>query len=531
MEALRARVVLARRGRALRSTLLAATAGMVLGAAPAALAQEQQVEAEAGGIGDIIVTARKRQETTQDVPVAVVAISAEKMQQYDLSNLERVAAMTPSFSIGRTPSGSGATLVLRGIGSNTTSIGLEQSVAVIVDGAYYGQGRTINEGFFDLGRLEILKGPQALFFGKNATAGVVSITTADPGNELEVIARAGYEFTAKQVLGEAIVSSPLSDTLGIRVAARASKQYDGYYRQLGTTQLYPTLDRTSTAQVVTPTVHSSEAAGDGRGKEAYIRGTLKWQPTDTFTAVLKANYGINDNNNPSAGSVVYYCPTGALATNPAIACGRRFASSANRTPLDIAATQPFANEDGQQGNQYKSWAANLGLTWSMDDLTISSVTNYNWNRNTFQFDGDSVSRTGAPGVFATEDTDFHAFSQEVRVQTTLGGFWDAMLGGYYQSTTRDYDAWTASGGLENSAATPPYRRYLANQKHSQTKGKTFAAFGQLIIRPVSTVEIAGGLRYTSESKDSYFLQPYSHPIRVAQGIFLPGVTLVSNQDF
>ncbi|WP_459666544.1 hypothetical protein, partial [Novosphingobium sp. 11B] len=82
-------------------------------------------------------------------------------------------------------------------------------------------------------------------------AGVVSITTADPGDKLEVIARGGYEFAAKQVYGEAIVSTPLSDTLGIRVAARASKQFDGYYKQVGTTQTYPTLDRTSTSQVVT----------------------------------------------------------------------------------------------------------------------------------------------------------------------------------------------------------------------------------------------------------------------------------------
>lgn len=130
-----------------RATLLAAVAGLGIGHASPGLAQAAvQSEPQEGGIDDIIVTARKRRETTQDVPVSVVTISAARMQQYDLSSLERVAAQTPSFSIGRTPSGSGATLVLRGIGSNTTSIGLEQSVAVIVDGAYYGQGRTINEG-------------------------------------------------------------------------------------------------------------------------------------------------------------------------------------------------------------------------------------------------------------------------------------------------------------------------------------------------------------------------------------------------
>jgi outer membrane receptor protein involved in Fe transport len=213
-------------GRGAFALLMAGTALAASGTAQAqdrpAGAQPEGDAADQGGIQDIVVTARKRTETTQDVPVAVTAISAATIQKYDLTSLERIAASTPSFVVGRAPSGSGATLVLRGIGSNTTSIGLEQSVAVIVDGAYYGQGRTINEGFFDLGRLEILKGPQALFFGKNATAGVVSITTADPGDRLEVIARAGYEFRAHQLVGEAIVSAPLSDTLGVRLAIRGT---------------------------------------------------------------------------------------------------------------------------------------------------------------------------------------------------------------------------------------------------------------------------------------------------------------------
>ncbi|GLS98844.1 TonB-dependent receptor [Sphingobium jiangsuense] len=493
------------------------------------LAQEQA--ADTGGIQDVVVTARKRAETTQDVPVAVTAISAEKILNYDLSNLERVAAQTPSFVIGRSPSGSGATLVLRGIGSNTTSIGLEQSVAVIVDGAYYGQGRTINEGFFDLGRLEILKGPQALFFGKNATAGVVSITTADPGDRLEVIARAGYEFKAQQMVGEAILSTPVSDTLGVRLAMRASKMGRGYFDQIGTDQIYPTSDRISTAQVVTPTNHVSGPAGDDRGKEFYVRGTVKWEPTSDFTATVKANFGTNEIDNPSAASVLYYCPTGASAGNPAIACGRSFRSSANRFPAAIAASVPYANASGQTGNSYRSWAVNANLNWQLDALSLSSVTNYNWNRNIFQFDGDSVSRAGAPGVFATEWSTYHAFSEELRALTSYDGPVNAMLGGYYQKTKRDYLAWTASGGLENSGAPQSWQRYLANSKDSQTKGETIAAFGQVIVNPSDRIELTGGVRYTHETKDSYFLQPYSHPIRVAQGIFLPNTRIDSNLSF
>jgi outer membrane receptor protein involved in Fe transport len=515
-----------------RAALLTASAGAAFAfCAPAHAQAEPGQSASTGGIEDIVVTARKREETTQNVPVSILAISAERMERYDLTSLERVAAQTPSFVIGRAPSGSGATLVVRGIGSNTTSIGLEQSVAVIVDGAYYGQGRTINEGFFDLGRLEILKGPQALFFGKNATAGVVSITTADPGDRLEVIGKAGYEFTAQQVYGEAIVSTPLSDTLGFRLAVRGSKSGDGYFKQIGTPQVYPTMDRVSTSQVVVPTNHLSDPAGDGRGKEFYARATLKWAPTDRFTATLKANFGSNDMNNPSASSVLYYCPTGSSAGNPAIPCGRKFQSSANRFPDAIAASMPAARDSGQTGNRYRSWAINLNLAYDLDKVMLTSVTNYNWNRNTFQFDGDSVSRSGAPGVFATEDSDFRAFSTEFRALTSFDGILNAMAGIYLQDTRRDYDAWTASGGLENSLASPDYRRYLANSKDSRTDGKTLALFGQLVLKPIEQVEITGGVRYTDEKKDSYFFQPYSHPIRVAQGIFLPGVTLTSKQKF
>jgi iron complex outermembrane receptor protein len=488
--------------------------------------------APTGGVEDIVVTARKRQESTQDVPLAIVAFSPERLAKYDLSNLERIAVQTPSFSIGRSPSGSGATLVLRGIGSNTTSIGLEQSVAVIVDGIYYGQGRTINEGLFDLARLEILKGPQALFFGKNATAGVVSLSTADPGDELEIIGRTGYEFTGQQVFGEAIVSSPLTETLGVRVAARASKMFDGYYDQIGSTRLYRTFDDIVAPIGANPTDRFSDAAGGGRAKEFFIRGTLKWEPTDRLSATLKANFGINENNNPGAGSVLYRCPTGFSALTPLglvdnpIPCRRWFKSSANRFPADLAAIQPAANRDGALGNQYRSWAVTGNVNYKLtDDINITWSNNYQWNKNEFQFDGDSVSApnvllTGAlqppgrRGIFASERTTYRAYSSELRALTSFDSPLNVMIGGYIDDTHRDYDAWTAQQALENSAATPGFRRFLGNSKDSQTDGKTIALFGQAILKPIEEIEITGGARYTHEKKKSYFIQPYSHPLQV-----------------
>jgi outer membrane receptor protein involved in Fe transport len=154
--------------------------------------------------------------------VAVTAISGKQLDKYSMRTIEEIAAGTPQLSVTRGSSGSGATISLRGIGSPYTSIGIEQSVAVNVDGVYYGQGRIINEGFFDMSQVEILKGPQALFFGKNATAGVLSFTSANPTNHFEALGRVGYEFTAKQSTIEAMVSGPVSDTFGLRIAVRAA---------------------------------------------------------------------------------------------------------------------------------------------------------------------------------------------------------------------------------------------------------------------------------------------------------------------
>ena len=146
---------------------------------------------------EITVTARKREENIQNIPVAVTVLSGEELDRLSLRSLEQIASSKPEIVIARGSSGSGATISARGIGSTFTSIGIEQSVAVIVDGVYYGQGRVINEGFFDMKQVEILKGPQALFFGKNATAGAIAFTTANPGSNFEALARAGYELEAR----------------------------------------------------------------------------------------------------------------------------------------------------------------------------------------------------------------------------------------------------------------------------------------------------------------------------------------------
>ncbi|WP_454884153.1 TonB-dependent receptor [Sphingomonas oryzagri] len=532
------------RGSALMATMLA---GLAAGAAhaqdapasatsPTPVAAPTQTAAatpQQGGLEDIVVTARKRAESVQDVPVAITAISSVQVQRRDLTSLEKISASTPQFTVGRASNGAGASLTLRGIGSPSTSIGVEQSVAVVVDGVYYGQGRVINEGFFDLDRIEILKGPQALFFGKNATAGVISLTSADPGSKPEYIFRAGYEFGAKQGYGEAIASIPLTDTLGIRVALRGSKMWGGYYKNRGTDTTYTTTDAATGVSTVHDTTTS--AKDQPQEKEAIGRLTVKWTPTDRLTVNLKGSGTYNNTAGNGWNYVIARCATGSSTLNPSYGCGSDFVIHQNNIPLDIAKVLPHSKSDGALYNTYKSYQGTGTINYKLDDLTLTSVTNYNWNNNKFACACDFQS--SPTGTWATEDASFHAFSEEARALSNFDFPINFMVGGLYQATRRDFQQWVLFAGSENSAADPA-NRYVSYSKLSATEGRTYSGFGQLIWKILPKVEVTGGVRYTHETKRSFFEQPYVNPLLAPGGalpIFIPagapGGVVNANQTF
>lgn len=498
-----------------------------------AVADEAQTptgaDAPQGGLQEIVVTARKRVESAQDVPVAVTVLSAEQIAQKDLTSLEKIASSTPNFSVGRASNGSGATLTLRGIGSSATSIGIEQSVAVVVDGVYYGQGRVINEGFFDLARLEILKGPQALFFGKNATAGVVSITTADPTKTPEYIGRLSYEFQSQQLQAEAIASGPLSDTLGVRIAVRGSKMWGGYFKNVADPVTLSTLD-IATGALTSHTAQPAPKDEPGE-KELLGRVTLKWTPDDRLTATLKASGTDSTTNNSSWNYVAYNCATGYSTLNPTVACGTDFVTHQNNVPTDVAKDLPFAKNDGALYNHYRSFALTGTVNCELGNVTLTSVNNYQTNRNTWACACDFQSSNR--GTWATENSKWHAFSSEFRALTQYDGPVNVMVGGLYQKTKRFFDQWVLTAGatgfaVEDSTAAAE-DRYVTFQKNSQTTGETLAGFGQVTWKLTDTLEAAGGVRYTHETKDSYFVQPYVNAAYA--GVFVPNVYARASQTF
>ena len=204
---------------------------------------------------------------------------------------------------------------------------------------------------------------------------------------------------------------------------------------------------------------------------------------------------------------MFACEGGTSTTSPGTPCTRDFGANTNNLPADIAAATRFARE--KNFNTYHSWGTTGTLDYTLDNLAITSVTNYNWNKNRWSGDIDYQS-SPTTNIWGAEDSRYHAFSSELRVLSKFDFPVNFLVGGYYQTTKRDFAQVVLNNGSENSAAPDGYR-YVTYAKESATKGETLSGYGQLIWKVVPSVEVAGGVRYIHETKDSVFVQPYANP--------------------
>lgn len=195
--------------------------------------------AEATVLDDIVVTARRRDERLIDAPVAITAVSGKKLEAYNVTNFTDIATLVPSLVAGRAASGSSASIFLRGVGSTALSAGFDQSVSFVIDGVPMSRGREINLSQYDVQHVEVLKGPQALFYGKNTTGGLISVVTNGPTDDFQLGLKAGYGFEAAEKYGEGFVSGPIVDTLRGRFAFRISDSDGAFTNSAAETYLDP----------------------------------------------------------------------------------------------------------------------------------------------------------------------------------------------------------------------------------------------------------------------------------------------------
>ena len=245
---------------------------------------------------EVIVTARQQAEGLQDVPVTIAAMTEEDLDRYNITNLVDAAKMVPNMVVNHGGSGNGSGLRLRGIGSSSISAAFDHSVAINLDGVVVNRGRFIHNSYLDMRQIEVLKGPQSLYFGKSATAGVISIMTNDPGDEFEFQVMGGFESEHEGTYAEMVISGPLSDTFGARFAIGMTENDEVFENY--------TADNDPEA--------SFYGADDYYGDESLnARLTLVWNPTDNFEAKLKYSYSEYDNDGAGGAWSEEVCPEGA----------------------------------------------------------------------------------------------------------------------------------------------------------------------------------------------------------------------------
>ncbi len=497
-------------------------AALALAGAPAA-AQAQLV------LEEVIVTAQKRAESLQDVPISVSTLQAEKLQNAGIPNMAALADHVPNLLISDAPVSTN--IYMRGMGSSNNQA-FEQSVGMYIDGVYMGRGRQYRAPFMDIERVEVLRGPQGTLFGKNTVAGAVSVITASPGLDEELGGRLSLSLESYDGrIGEGVLSGALSDTFALRGALK--------YRETG-----GYMDNNFLGQ---------EEPGI---EETVYRISALWAPNDQFDASFK--WGQSDYERTGVPSAVVHYPSqeerdrlypnrSAFATigynimdcfyTRADCPYPRIDNSANQFDFFAEANdKEFANfkdnnygpEPGGNGPNPGGAAAvgknpessenetdngALTLNYDMGGHTFTSVTGYSAYR---YVDGCDCDWLPLQFIARDDDQEFAQWSQELRVASPTGGLFDYIAGLYYEESELEFDRQvvidTNFGGLTQRALgvnslLPLLTRgqYRANQlgrnHYFKQDADSLALFAQGTFNLAEDWRMTLGLRYTEETKE------------------------------
>ncbi|MCK5042178.1 MAG: TonB-dependent receptor plug domain-containing protein, partial [Sphingomonadales bacterium] len=336
---------------------------------------------------EVVVTAQQREQSLSDVPVSVAAISGAKMQEQAMTRMDDIQFAIPNFSI--TETGIGTNVFIRGIGSGINQ-GFEQSVGMFVDGIHHGRSQQARAPFFDVERIEVLRGPQPILFGKNSVAGAVNIVSARPTDEFEGYANVGYETIDQEKTASLVVSGPITDNLKVRVAGRYH-DFDGYLTNT-------TLNRSEPQQ-----------------EDWTLRGTAELDVSDTFSVRLKVERSEFDtigrnieiaNPNPSTHPSF----TG-LTYGQILVLGLGQDASALDQVID---GNRHSNGDFSFNKQTEIV---LGLDWQLGDHDVTATSGYSGFSYSDNCDCDF---TGANVFSLPLEEDYKQYSQEIRI-TSPGG--------------------------------------------------------------------------------------------------------------
>jgi iron complex outermembrane receptor protein len=497
--------MLIRIGHVGRTTLAGLSAlALMIAVAPAqgqiATGQATGASETQGGLEEIVVTARKREESIMTTPVIVQAISSTEVQNLKIQSFNDLASVTPGLQVATAFGTVGTYVYLRGLGNGGAANFGDQDVQLNVDNASLSHGAFYRAGMFDVGQIEILAGPQALFFGKSSSAGIIAIHSADPTAQWESKLTSGYEFNAAETDFDGYVSGPITDSLGIRVAGFHNLQ-KGWMTEDNPTNYRRIPNEEDDGLRLTLKYDGSN-----------LRAKLKAAHFSTYSNMWSGDLGQRICYGPRPVNVGYAYDNCRADTQtqsgPLIGAPNGILGQSNILPYNpnvdwfhssLGDAQAFATgtfdplyKSGQNYTYTHTDQAVLNIDYDIvPGLTLTSVTSFSYL--------DTVD-TGAAWtpLSATSSLLFDLsgelqeqnFSEEIRLTSNWTDRWfNFMVGGLYTPSTI-----TNHTGVEFPAFTVAY---VTDDK---IETDVYSGFGQLLLTPIPHWELSAGLRYSSFKK-------------------------------
>ena len=404
----------------------------------------------------IQVTAQKRSQGLQDVPISISAISGEFLKNANINSLTDMSGSVPNLSITKT--GITNQIGIRGISSGGNK-GFEQSVAMYVDEVYYGRDQLIQLPLVDLERVEVLRGPQPTLFGKNAIAGAISLTSARPTENFEASITSLYEFEHEEFKTTAVVSGPLSDNVKGRFVA-SYREMDGWIENVTLDRMEPSLD------------------------QLYLRGLLEWD-YDDLNILLKAE---SSTFNTLGRAIENHSPVGSY-------------SSIFSGALFVDTDEDYKSQSNGQASDNQVDSIMMKLEYAFGDYTFTSTSAYLQYATDELIDVDYTALDLFNG--STQGEDFKQLSQEFRIASPTDGDIDYIVGIYLQDNElTTYDNVLFGRTFAANPAFVPVVNGSWDRDFSQDS-QVFSAFTQFNWRITDKLSLTAGARYSNEDKSAH----------------------------
>ena len=381
--------------RSLASSSFASAMAISLAMPAVAFAQEAQPApppaAAAAQDNEIVVTATKREQTLQSVPVAVTVTTASTLQRAVIRDVQDLSTVVPALRVEQEQNPSATNFFIRGFGNGANNAGIEPSVGVFIDGVYRSRSSAALSDFPDVSRIEVLRGPQSTLFGKNASAGIVSVTTAEPQFHFGGTLEGTYENYHGVVFKES-VTGPLTDTLAFSLAGGFNHR-DGYVHDLATGQT------------------------ENNRNRWFIRGQALWKPSSQLKVRLIADY---DKINERCCAVVNV-QAGPTATFINLLGGQL------NSPANVYSDTVYNNFDPT--NKITNYGFSGQADYDAGPFKLTSITSWR-KKNTIANEDVDFSSADLIGGNAQQQH-IRTFTQEVRLASNLPGPFNFLIGGFY----------------------------------------------------------------------------------------------------